>query len=83
MHDHPAADNCSPTVDAASAVLRRWAVPLSPAGQMLSECGLCLALDDDKLERKTGGILTPASAMGTTLLERLRKAGMTFRVEDE
>jgi short subunit dehydrogenase-like uncharacterized protein len=44
---------------------------------MLAESGLCLALDD--LPRR-GGILTPAAAMGTRLLDRLRRAGMTFEV---
>jgi short subunit dehydrogenase-like uncharacterized protein len=45
--------------------------------KMLGESALCLALDD--LPTK-GGLLTPASAMGMTLLERLRKADMTFAV---
>ena len=47
---------------------------------MLSESALCLALDGAKL-RSQGGILTPASAMGMPLVERLRAAGMTFEVE--
>jgi len=47
---------------------------------MLSESALCLAEDD--LPRR-GGILTPASSMGMTLIERLRAAGMTFQVEEE
>jgi short subunit dehydrogenase-like uncharacterized protein len=44
---------------------------------MLAESGLCLALDPAP---GPGGILTPASAMGTKLLDRLRRAGMTFEV---
>ncbi|WP_394843932.1 saccharopine dehydrogenase NADP-binding domain-containing protein [Pendulispora brunnea] len=44
---------------------------------MLAESALCLALDP--LESK-GGVLTTSAAMGTHLLERLRAAGMTFRV---
>jgi short subunit dehydrogenase-like uncharacterized protein len=46
--------------------------------KMLSEAALCLAKDGLKTE---GGVLTPASAMGMPLVERLRKAGMTFQVE--
>lgn len=49
--------------------------------QMLAECGLCLALDD--LEFKKGGVLTTAVAMGMPLVDRLRKAGMTFKIVDE
>jgi short subunit dehydrogenase-like uncharacterized protein len=46
---------------------------------MLAESALCLALDevDDALD---GGVLTSASAMGMTLIDRLRGAGMTFEV---
>ena len=39
---------------------------------MLGESGLCLALDDLPGE---GGVLTPATAMGTRLADRLRAAG--------
>ncbi|MEA2410190.1 MAG: hypothetical protein QOC77_751 [Thermoleophilaceae bacterium] len=44
---------------------------------MLGEAGLCLALDGDKLTGG-GGVLTPATAMGMPLVERLRAAGFTF-----
>ncbi|WP_394833466.1 saccharopine dehydrogenase NADP-binding domain-containing protein [Pendulispora rubella] len=44
---------------------------------MLAEAALCLALDP--LE-SPGGVLTPSVAMGTHLLDRLRAAGMIFRV---
>jgi short subunit dehydrogenase-like uncharacterized protein len=47
---------------------------------MLSEAALCLALQGQELETE-GGILTPASAMGMRLVERLRAAGLTFEVE--
>src|SRR6185369_3101757 len=40
--------------------------------RMLGEAALCLA-EDDLPSR--GGVLTPASAMGMTLVERLRAAG--------
>ncbi len=44
---------------------------------MLSESALSLARDPlgDR-----GGVLTPATAMGTSLIERLKTAGMTFEV---
>ncbi|MCY1044820.1 saccharopine dehydrogenase NADP-binding domain-containing protein [Corallococcus sp. bb12-1] len=47
--------------------------------RMLAESALCLAFDTLP---KRGGVLTPASAMGMVLVERLRKAGMTFEVHD-
>ena len=47
---------------------------------MLSEAALCLALDGAELETE-GGILTPASAMGMRLVDRLRKAGLKLEVE--
>ena len=42
--------------------------------RMLGESGLCLATTDGE-----GGVLTPATAMGDALVERLRAAGMTLR----
>ncbi len=47
---------------------------------MISEAALCLALQGHELESE-GGLLTPASAMGMPLIERLRAAGLTFEVE--
>ena len=47
---------------------------------MLSEAALCLALEGAELECESG-ILTPASAMGMRLVERLREAGLTFEVQ--
>jgi len=44
---------------------------------MLGETALCLALDTDRLPPRAG-VLTPATAMGTTLVERLRAAGQTL-----
>ena len=48
--------------------------------KMLSECAVCLAKD----ELPTGGgVLTPASAMASPLLVRLRaNAGLTFELKD-
>jgi short subunit dehydrogenase-like uncharacterized protein len=43
---------------------------------MLGESALCLAYD--KLD-SPGGCLTPSVAMDGALLDRLRKAGLTFQ----
>jgi short subunit dehydrogenase-like uncharacterized protein len=48
--------------------------------KMLGESAVCLALDE---AGSGGGCLTPASAMGSTLLARLPKnAGVSFALED-
>ncbi|MBT8099616.1 MAG: saccharopine dehydrogenase NADP-binding domain-containing protein [Gammaproteobacteria bacterium] len=48
--------------------------------KMLSECAVCLAGNDLP---GAGGVLTPASAMGDALLQRLRaNAGLTFELLD-
>jgi short subunit dehydrogenase-like uncharacterized protein len=47
---------------------------------MLAEAGLCLALDQERLPDRAG-VLTPSTAMGDALVERLRAAGQTFEVE--
>jgi short subunit dehydrogenase-like uncharacterized protein len=47
---------------------------------MLGESALCLALDEERLPGR-GGVLTPATAMGTALVDRLKAAGFTFEVE--
>jgi short subunit dehydrogenase-like uncharacterized protein len=48
--------------------------------KMLGQSCLCLAMDEASLEPRYG-VLTPASAMGITLVDRLRREGMTFAVE--
>lgn len=48
--------------------------------KMVGESALCLAFDR-KSTRAEGGILTPASCLGMTLVERLRRAGMTFQID--
>jgi short subunit dehydrogenase-like uncharacterized protein len=48
-------------------------------GVMLGESALCLALDGDKLP-DAGGVLTPSTAMGAVLTERLRAAGHSYDV---
>ncbi len=46
--------------------------------KMLAECGVCLAKNSLP---STGGVLTPAAAMGSALLERLQaNAGLSFEV---
>ncbi|MHB8507693.1 MAG: saccharopine dehydrogenase family protein [Candidatus Dormibacteria bacterium] len=47
---------------------------------MLGESALCLALDSDRIPGR-GGVLTPATALGMPLVDRLRAAGMTLTVE--
>jgi short subunit dehydrogenase-like uncharacterized protein len=47
---------------------------------MMGEAALALALDRDKLP-DLHGVLTPASAMGDALSDRLRAAGMTITAE--
>lgn len=62
--------------------------------RMVLEAGLALALEGDGGEKKkeggkkkdsssqlAAGILTPAAALGNTLLGRLRAAGFTFEIE--
>ena len=43
-------------------------------------------VQEDELKKAgklQGGVLTPASAMGMILVERLNKAGMSFHVDSE
>ncbi|WBB79774.1 saccharopine dehydrogenase NADP-binding domain-containing protein [Micromonospora sp. WMMD882] len=47
--------------------------------KMLAEAALCLALDDLPA---TAGQVTPVTAMGDALLDRLTRAGITVRVVD-
>jgi short subunit dehydrogenase-like uncharacterized protein len=47
---------------------------------MLGESALCLALDRDRLPDRAG-VLTPATAMGATLAERLKAAGQTLTAQ--
>lgn len=47
---------------------------------LLSESALCLALDEANLP-EVSGVLTPATAMGRALTNRLIAAGMVFAVE--
>src|SRR5690606_10442726 len=47
--------------------------------KMLAESALCLALERERTPELTG-VITPAAAMGRPLIERLERAGITFRV---
>lgn len=47
--------------------------------KMVSEAALCLALDRDRLPPHTG-VVTTAMGMGEALIERLQRAGISFRV---
>jgi short subunit dehydrogenase-like uncharacterized protein len=47
---------------------------------MLGESALCLARDRDRLPERAG-VLTPATAMGDALVDRLRAAGHTYEVK--
>jgi len=46
--------------------------------KMLAESALCLALD--KPENTYTGVITPAMAMGGSLIERLQRAGLSFKL---
>ncbi|CAO3656667.1 unnamed protein product [Mucor hiemalis] len=51
--------------------------------RMVAESALCIVKSLNELPGKEGGILTPATAFGHVLLERLRhNGGMVFEVED-
>jgi len=47
---------------------------------MLADSALCLALDRDRLPDCVG-VLTPATAMGTALADRLKAAGHTLATQ--
>jgi short subunit dehydrogenase-like uncharacterized protein len=47
---------------------------------MLAESALCLALDGDRRPGRAG-VLTPATAMGAALADRLKSAGQTLSVQ--
>ena len=55
--------------------------------RMLLEAALCLALQQQDLDADPrcikGGVLTPASALGATYLDRLRKARLSFEIKGE
>jgi short subunit dehydrogenase-like uncharacterized protein len=77
------------TVDATTESGRRYRAIAAGKGDpgyaatavMLGESALALALDGDRLPDRAGS-LTPASAMGDVLVERLRAAGHTYEVTE-
>jgi short subunit dehydrogenase-like uncharacterized protein len=50
--------------------------------EMLGETGLALALDEERLPDRAG-VLTPATAVGTVLTDRLRAVGHVYDVTEE
>jgi short subunit dehydrogenase-like uncharacterized protein len=74
-------------VDATTESGRRYSAVVSGKGDpgyaattvMLGESALALALDGDRLPDRAGS-LTPATALGDVLVERLRAAGHTYEV---
>lgn len=75
------------TVFGESEAGRRAAVRVEGAGDpgyqltavMLGEAALSLAVDEARLPARVG-VLTPATALGLPLIERLREAGLSFEV---
>eukprot|EP01012_Entosiphon_sulcatum_P032635 TRINITY_DN4147_c0_g1_i1.p1 TRINITY_DN4147_c0_g1~~TRINITY_DN4147_c0_g1_i1.p1 ORF type:complete len:417 (+),score=58.16 TRINITY_DN4147_c0_g1_i1:39-1289(+) len=53
----------------------------SQTAVMIAESALCLALQPDALPARFG-VLTPATALGNVLVERLRQAGMTLEINE-
>eukprot|EP01023_Acetabularia_acetabulum_P051212 TRINITY_DN5640_c0_g1_i13.p1 TRINITY_DN5640_c0_g1~~TRINITY_DN5640_c0_g1_i13.p1 ORF type:complete len:431 (-),score=68.30 TRINITY_DN5640_c0_g1_i13:35-1327(-) len=51
--------------------------------RIVLEAGICLALQQEELNEQgyqSGGVLTPATAMGGILLQRLRNKGVVFEI---
>lgn len=51
------------------------------ASRMVAEAAVCMALKEDQQWSKNGGVLTPASALGTPYVERLNNAGIIFSIQ--
>ena len=54
-------------------------------GRSVSDCQVSGSAQEDDLKKAgylQGGVLTPASAMGSLLIDRLRNAGLKFEIED-
>jgi short subunit dehydrogenase-like uncharacterized protein len=49
--------------------------------RMVTECGLCLALQEDQLPSQGGGFFSPAFALGDVLLKRLTDTGTYFNMK--
>lgn len=57
-----------------------WDPGYSGTARMLGESAMCL-VEDDTDSPLDGGVLTPASAIGTPLIDRLRDVGFTVTVD--
>ncbi|KAI8917369.1 hypothetical protein BC831DRAFT_485253 [Entophlyctis helioformis] len=81
--------NAAGEVVKAKAIVKGTSDPgYGETSKMISESALCLALQRHQIgtsatgsfKSMTGGVVTPSTSMGMLLVERLRKAGMTFDV---
>ena len=52
----------------------------SATAKMLSEAAISILLDEDKIP-KSYGVLTPASGIGLTLIDRLKDKDISFKVD--
>tara|TARA_Y100000768_G_scaffold340633_1_gene284628 strand:- start:94 stop:1338 length:1245 start_codon:yes stop_codon:yes gene_type:complete len=52
----------------------------SATAKMLTESAISILLNENKIPKKYG-VLTPASGIGLTLVERLKKKGILFKIE--
>ena len=52
----------------------------SATAKMLTESAISILLNEDKMPKKYG-VLTPASAIGLTLIERLKGKGILFKID--
>lgn len=72
-----------------SACLTESIIAQNPQGgsRLVLEAALCLALQSDALDAdpqlQRGGLLTPASGLGATLIDRLRAADFFFDIKKE
>jgi short subunit dehydrogenase-like uncharacterized protein len=58
-----------------------WDPGYGATARMLGESAMCL-VEDDIDSPLDGGVLTPASGIGTPLTDRLREIGFTVTVEE-
>lgn len=70
----------SPALRLASKVAGNADPGYAETAKMLGESALCLLEDTAQLPKRSG-VLTPASAMGSLLVSRLQRAGMTLSVK--
>ncbi|KAI9203816.1 Saccharopine dehydrogenase-domain-containing protein [Polychytrium aggregatum] len=84
-------DEAAKPVKARGSIKTEFDPGYGETGKMVAESALCLALDRGKLETADpavvgpfapfrGGVLTPATAMGMVLVNRLRRQRMEFAV---